>query len=118
MTTTIVSAAGTTTPDLVLGYETTRESRNIVHDLLDGGIAVSIYPARPRSGTLRLFYTTEEQAQISLWLHGQPTTFSLASDDLEEIDMTYVVYGAVEMALDEGTVVVWTVSVGYQEVIA
>lgn len=109
-------SGATTAPDLVLGYDTAYESRTIVHDTLDGGIAVSIIPPRPRAGTLRLFYKTETAANDAARLHLIPATFQLASTDRPTINMAFDVVGQVRVLLDEQTRNRWTVEVGYQEV--
>lgn len=115
-TITATSGAGTTSPTLILGYATSRESRNIVHDIIGGGIAVALVAPRPRSGDLRLFYPEEADAWAALALHGHETTFSLTDTDRPGIGMTYVVNGSVSLALDEQTRTRWTVTVPYQEV--
>lgn len=106
----------TTSPVLVLGYETARESRNIVHDTLDGGIAVSMIPPRPRSGVLRLFYLDEATAAAALELHGRDAYFTLDSDERPSISMAYIIRDALELRLDEDTRERWTLDVGYQEI--
>lgn len=106
-----------TTPALVLGYETTRMSRNIVHDTLDGGIAVSIIPPRPRSGILRLFYVTEADADTAAALLARPSTFLLESDERTSINMTFVVDSDTTLALDDDTRDLWIVDAGYQEIV-
>lgn len=118
MTTTITrtSDSATTIPDLVLGYEASRESRNVVHDLIGGGIAVTLVDPRPRSGTLELLYPLEADAAAAFDLHSVASTFTLVNDDLTGIDMTYVLDGSLGVALDDETRAVWVVSVGYQEV--
>lgn len=117
MTTTITrtSDSATTTPTLVLGYAATRASRNVVHDLIGGDIAITLVPPRPRSGTLELFYPDETAAWAALTLHDETTTYTVASDDRVDIDMTYVANN-VSIALDDSTRAVWVVSVDYQEV--
>lgn len=118
MTATITAAgAGTTTPILVLGYETKREGRNIVHDLLGGGIAVALVAPRPRSGALELLYESETLAAACVALHSLETTFTLADTDRPSIAMAYVVGpGGVGLALDDETREMWIVTVEYQEI--
>lgn len=108
---------GTTIPTLVLGYETSMESRNIIHDLIDGGIAASLIAPRPRSGDLRLFYPAEADAWASFGLHSLKTTFTLTEASRPSIGMTYVVSGALRLELDDQTRDVWVVTVPYQEVV-
>lgn len=118
MTTTItrVSDSATTTPDLVLGYETSRQSRNIVHELIGGGISITLVPASPRSGALQLFYIAEADAWASMALHATADSFTLADTDIPDVGMTYVLSGSVDIALDEQTRAQWVVTVNYQEI--
>lgn len=107
-----------TAPALILGYQTARTSRSIVHDTLDGGIAVSLIPPRPRSGTLRLFYTEQADAFAALELHARVSTFALVSDERAPINMVYTVAGSdLRLELDEQTRHRWTLDVPYQEVV-
>lgn len=116
-TITVYSTGAVITPDLVLGYETARSSRNIVHQIIGGGIAVSVIAPNPRSGVLSLFFSSETSAFAALNQHATETTFSLVSTDRTPINMTYVVDGDVSLALEDGTRNLWIVDVGYQEVI-
>lgn len=109
-------SGATTTPDLILGYDTAYESRTIVHDTLDGGIAVSMIPPRPRAGTLHLFYMTETAANDAAQLHRIAAVFTLTTDERPTINMAYVVSGQIRVQLDDATRTRWTVDVGYQEV--
>jgi hypothetical protein len=117
VTITAANGAGSTTPITVLSpYETTRNSRNIVHDLVGGGIAVSLVAPRPRSGTLQLLYDDEVDANAALTLHAEETTFTLSETSVPSVSMQYVVEGDVRLALEDSTLLVWILNVGYQEV--
>jgi len=116
-TITAISTSASVTPLLVLGYETTRTSRNIVYDLLDGGIGIVLGSPRPRSGTLELLFDDETSAFAALTLHEQETTFSLADEDRPSVDMTYVLgEGDLSLTLDSDTRTAWVLAVPYQEV--
>jgi hypothetical protein len=118
VTITAANGSGTTSPMTVLSpYETARASRNLIHDLVGGGIAVSLVAPRPRAGTLDLLYSNEVDAYAALQLHAEETSFTLSDTDAPSVSMQYVVDGDVRLALDEQTLIVWTLSVGYQEVI-
>lgn len=120
MTTTITAQDGTgatTTPRLVMSYEASNETRNQVHDTLDGGILVALYPARPRSGTLHLFYLTEADADAARVMHTRETSFTLSSTERPSINMAYVVVGSARIVLDPDTRQRWTVDVGFQEIV-
>lgn len=117
MSATITSDAGSTSPTLVLGYETTLAAQTIVHDLIGGGIGITLIRPRPRSGTLELFYLTEDDAKYSADLHTDELVYTLTTDDLDSIEMTYVVAGAgIGLRLDSVTRRRWIVTVSYQEV--
>ncbi|MCM3778991.1 hypothetical protein [Microbacterium hydrocarbonoxydans] len=107
---------GSISPALVLGYQTARESQNIVHDLIGGGIAVTLIAPRPRSGRLELFFLTEADGFGALTKHGLETTFTLSDTDRPSVGMTYVTDGSLDLALDDQGRSRWVLSVGYQEV--
>lgn len=115
--TTITAASGglTTSPIAVDGYEATRTSRNIVHDLINGDVAVTLISPRLRSGRLRLVYGNAVDAVAALTLHEIETTFFLERDDLPGLNMTYVLDGDVSIAVDESRGA-WVLTVGFQEV--
>jgi hypothetical protein len=118
--TAIISAnngAGTTSPLMVLSpYETAHASRNVIHDLIGGGIAVSLVAPRPRAGEIALLYADEATANAARLLHLIPTTFTLTETDVGSVGMTYVVDGEILPALDDVTVRRWVLTIGYQEI--
>ena len=115
-TITATNGAGATSPSLILGYEADREGRNIVHDLIGGGIAVALIAPRPRSGDLQLFYPVEADAWASVALHAEESSFSVTDTDRPAVGMTYVVTDGVKIALDSQTRNRWVVTVSFQEV--
>lgn len=106
----------TISPVLVLGYETERESQNIVHDIIGGGIGVTLIRPRPRSGTLGLLFSAESDAKDALDAFARETSFTLSDTDRSTVAMTFVTAGKVALSLDETTRDNWEVSVDYQEV--
>ena len=111
------NGAGTTSPVSVLSpWAAQWTSRNVIHDLIGGGIAVALVAPRPRSGQMELLYQTEAEAFAGANLHREETSFALAETDTPHVSMTYVVDGTVDVRLDEDTLVLWIVTVGYQEV--
>lgn len=109
------NGAGSTSPEMLEGYTPSRQSRNVIHDLLDGSIGVSYIAPRPDSGSLRLLYTDKAAAFAAYNLHSQETAFTLSSDDFAEVGMVYALDGSVdfEARADVGQ---WWVIVGFQEV--
>lgn len=109
--------AATSSPTLVLGYETARRGRNLFHEILGGGNAVSLIPADPRSGTLRLYYPDEADAAAAVELHGRGETLTITETDIATLDMEYALDGNVGYALDTETLDDWVVSVDYREIL-
>lgn len=119
MTTTISASngAGSSSPIAVLAeYSATRTSRNVLHNLIGGGIAVSLVAPNPRSGVIEYLFTDETAAWSCLDLHAVETTFVLTETSRPVVSMTYVVNGEASIRLDAATSTVWVVSVGFQEV--
>lgn len=108
-------ATETTSPTLVDGYSSGRQSGNVVIPILGGGVAVVLRPALPRTGTLRLFYPAEADAADAAAMHALPGYFTLTSDERATIGMDYVVSGSVAVELDDQTRDAWVVSVDFQE---
>jgi hypothetical protein len=120
MTATIAATdgSGTTTPMMVLSpWETRRTSRNTVHNLTGGGIAVSLVAPQPRSGTMSLLYPDEASAFACLELHAHETAFTLTETDRPHVSMTYVLDGDASVELDPATRELFTVTISYQEVV-
>jgi hypothetical protein len=116
MPSTISYTGGSITPTLVLGYEARRESRNIIHELLDSpDVAVTLRPAGRLTGTLVLFFTTQAAALAADAAHKVARVFTFADTDLPGLGMRYVTTNATTIALDDGRKR-WTVSVPYQEI--
>ncbi|MDT0142795.1 hypothetical protein [Microbacterium sp. PRC9] len=114
-TITATNGAGSTAPISVEGYTPSRQSRNIIHDLLDGSIGVSYIAPRPRSGSLRLLYTSEALAFTALNLFAAETSFIFTSTDNPAVGMTFALDGSIDMERT-ADVNLWWVNVGYQEV--
>lgn len=108
------NGAGSTSPAAVRQpYDTSWAGRNVIHNLVGGGIAVALVRPRPRAGRLDLVYNTEDDAFAGATLHTEETSFTLADPDAPHIGMTYVIDGSVTVTLDQD---IWRVSIGYQEI--
>jgi len=118
-TITATNGAGSTIALLTLSpYEAVWESRNVVVDLLGGGIAIAVVMPRPSSGTLEFLYQTEAEARAGALLHSEEASFVLDDTDRPGVNIEYVVQdgGTVRLRLDQDTLVLWILSVDYQEV--
>tara|TARA_R100000365_G_C2744982_1_gene73722 strand:- start:1463 stop:1825 length:363 start_codon:yes stop_codon:yes gene_type:complete len=117
--TTTISASGgggSTSPTLVLGYQAARRGRNIIHDLIGDGIAVTLIGSRLRSGTLALLYPAKADAFAAEALLASKATFTLTDTDVAEVGMSFVTDGDVTVELDDATRDAWVVSVDFQQV--
>lgn len=102
-------------PRLILGWDASAESQNVVHDIIGGGIAVTLIRPRPTSGTLPLFFTEEAAAFAALEIHKRETSFTLTDTDRPVIGMRYVLDGSVSIQLTDDRKR-WLVNVDYQVV--
>ncbi len=111
------ASGDTSEPDLVMGYETSRTSRNIRHEIVGGGIGVSLIPADLRRGTLRLYYGDREaDAAACVEMHARGEVMTITIDERDTLSMSYFVDGEFGYSLDEQTRDDWVVSVAYQEI--
>jgi hypothetical protein len=116
MTTTLSSAAGSITPKLILGWESIQESKTQTHPIIGAAkLDITIRPALKRSGTLRMLFNTETQANNCRNIHTAAGVITMVSTDLDHIDMKYVVTGDTHVQIAD-TMNHWIVSVVYQEV--
>lgn len=114
---TLTRGATTLTPFDVLGWDSTRESRTVLHQPIDNPVPeVTGRPAAPRSGTLRLFFVSLDDAQAAEDAHAQPGPWLLVDPDGWFRTMRYVVTGPVRLASTSDDGDRWLVEVGYQEV--
>lgn len=117
MSTTITDGTTTVEPVLVTGWESERETRNVLHPIINrNDHEVTLRPAVPRSGTLELLFETLADAVEAEVMHAQAKEFTLTDSDHAALAMTYVAHGRIRLALDEDTRDAWTLSVGFQEV--
>lgn len=116
--TTIIHGTGSITPEVVNGFEASREARSIVHTILGRPDPdVTFRPAGLRSGTLSLVFAdgaTAASAEAALTV---PQVLTLTDPDVPKVGMSFVVAGGgVRTVLDDETRTVWIVEVPFQEV--
>lgn len=115
------SAPGVTpvTPRLIVGWETSREARTVVHDLLYSAVpVVTQRPLAPRRGTLKYLFGTASEAAACYTMHLAPAVFKLELEVSDTTDtLRYVVAsGDLALRLDHETALVTIVEVPYREV--
>lgn len=109
----------TSSPLVVVGYDSARAGRNVFNPVLGRGYPdVTLQPATPRTGTLTFLFTSEADAAECERMHRGTDLLTLTDSDLSTIGMTYVLDGNLRRQLDPETLSVWTVAVDYQEVIS
>lgn len=117
MATTITYSSGTITPDLITGYDITRASRNVLHNIVNRADPdVTLNAAGLRSGTLSLIFGSKAAAFECSNAHGLATTFTITDDDVPEMNMKYVVSGNISLHLDDSRAA-WTVTLDVVEVL-
>ncbi|RZU64609.1 hypothetical protein EV379_0912 [Microterricola gilva] len=114
---TITDGTTTITPLLVLGYEATRQGRNIIHPIIGRPDPdVTLAPAALRTGTLSLLFKDEPTAAGCMTMHAAAAVFTVDRDDLPGASMRYVVAGRIGVTLDPATLLRCVVTVDFQEV--
>lgn len=119
MATIITAGATTITADAVDGYESSRESGNRVHAIPGRpGPDASLRVAGLRTGTIRLAFASEVEADAAENTHAMARSFTLLSEDRPTVNMTYILQegGRISRTLEAAGY--WTVSVDFQEVTA
>lgn len=120
MTSTIAHSGGLISPEVVDGYEATREVRTIVHPILGRSDPdITFRPAGLRAGTLKLVFGTGAAAEAAEAVLVVPQVFALSDSSVPEVSMSFVVGPegqATTRALDAPTRKVWVVEVPFQEV--
>lgn len=117
MSTTIgrTTDATTITPALVLGgWESADEPQTIVHPILGSeNVAVTLRPAAPRTGQLRLLFMDSASADAARVFHRAAAVFTAVSD-LPWVPSAYVPNGPIRPAQQENRER-WILEVPYQE---
>lgn len=107
------------TPLFVDGYETSRESHNVTHYLLNNaGVDIVKFTASPRSGTLRAAFLEEADAFDALGVLSSSgwENFELEVTERPALDMVFELGdGALTIELEDNTRGFWFLSIPFQE---
>lgn len=119
MATTITHSTGTILPTVVNGYEASRESRTIVHPILNrSNPDVTFRAPGLRRGSLVCVFATETAAVAAFAVLSVPQVLTLSDTSAPSVAMSFVVAeGDLNVALDPETRVVWLVTVPFVEVL-
>lgn len=114
--TTISNGLVTLNPRLWMDYKSTREANTRTHPLMGGGIAVSLAPASPRTVSLALLFTNEDDSKRCEDMLATPGVITITEDGRDTHSMQFVVTGRIGRDLDTETAEDWVVSAEVVEV--
>ena len=117
MTTSLMRGSTTVTPQAVLGYTSTQQTGNVLHDVLGrSDFDVTFGVAGLRSVTFKFLFPTLAAALTCRNLHAAVGKITLTDTDLPDLNMVYVPSGAIAVELDDDSQK-WFVTVDAQEVL-
>lgn len=119
MASTLTSGAVIIAPDIIDGYESTREAQSIVTRIIGRSDPdVTARPAASRTGTLSLVFGDEADAHAAELAMAGVEVWTFADPERPTLAMTFVVAnGGVGRALESETRNGWLVSVPFVEVV-
>ncbi|WP_217584865.1 hypothetical protein [Microbacterium sp. GbtcB4] len=119
--TTITHTAGTITPELIDGYQASRTTRSIVHDILNRpNPDITFRPAGLRRGEFRCLFMDQADALSAYAALSVPQVLSISDADVPAIDMSFVIGPEgeqLDIELDDDTRSAWWIVVPFVEVI-
>lgn len=117
MANTITDGTTVITPELILGWDASQSSRNIVHEIIGKASPdVTLKAAGLRTGTLELLFISAADALTARTMLAQALPFLIESDEAFLDNFRFVVAGTISSALEDTTRNLWTISVDFQEV--
>lgn len=114
---TITSDVGTFSPLLRLSASETIDSRNIIHELLGGGVAVTFGGAAQATSSLEMLFTSEADALDAYTQLNTGHIFELTDTSKTSTSMFFVVAGAITRSYEIESADTWVVSCGIQQVV-
>ncbi|MGV8851711.1 MAG: hypothetical protein ACOH1M_03975 [Rhodoglobus sp.] len=104
-------------PELIDGYKSSRENRNVIHAVLGANApAVTLREAGLRTGSLTALFKTLAEAQLLESALTAGIVLQFADTDNEALLMSFVVGGDISVELDDETRELWLVEFDFQEV--
>ena len=113
-------SAGTLTfsPELVTAWETSQESRNVIHVIIGRADPdVTLKPASSRTGTLEMLFLTASAANTARGILGAGAVFTISDSETWLDGFNFVMSGTISAALEDTTRNLWTVNADFTEVI-
>ena len=120
MSTSITHSSGTITPELINGYQASRTTRSIVHDILNRSSPdITLRAAGLRRGQFRCLFREQADALTAYAALSIPQVLTIADPEVPAINMTFVVGPDgedLDIELDDETRDLWWIVVPFVEV--
>lgn len=95
----------------------TLQSRNKVHELLGGGVAITFGAEPLRTATLKMLFESETAAAAAETFLRDGFVFQLTDTSVSTTDMYFTIAGRITRELDMDSAATWTVEADIQEVL-
>lgn len=112
----ITSDVGSFSPLLRLTAEQTIDSRNVVHDLLGGGVAVTFGGEAKSTTTLEMLFTSEASCLDAYTKLNTGHIFQLTDYSKTSTSMYFAVAGSLNRTYEVDSEDTWIITVDVQEV--
>jgi hypothetical protein len=112
----ITSDAGTFSPLMRISAEETTASRNVIHELLGGGVAVTFGENALSTSTLEMVFTSEASCLDAYTQLKTGHIFELTDYDKTSTSMFFVVSGTIDREFIIESNDTWTLNVDVQQV--
>lgn len=113
----ITSDVGTFSPYLRMTASQTINSRNIIHELLAGGVAVTFAGETTSTGTLEMLFTSEADSLEAYTQLNTGHIFELTDADKTSTSMFFVIAGAITRTYEVESADTWIITCDIQEVV-
>lgn len=113
----ITSDAGSFSPLLRLNADQSVESRNVIHQLIGGGVAVTFGEDSLSTTTLEMLFTSEAAANTAYTQLRTGHVFEMTDYSKTTTSGYFVVAGNIQRAYEIESGDTWTITVDVQEVI-
>ncbi|MBH0054486.1 hypothetical protein I6E74_09945 [Salinibacterium sp. SWN139] len=117
MASTFSTAEATVTPVVVDGFKSSRESRNVIHNVLGANApAVTLRDAGVRTGTLTALFRTLAEAQSFEAVLATGQVIQFEDSDNATLTMDFILDGELTVELEDDSRSLWLVEFDFQEV--
>lgn len=115
---TITSGVLSFNPTLITAWETTQESRNVVHNIIGRTDPdVTLLKAATRTGTLEMLFTSATGAETARGILANGAVFTITDSEFWLDGFDFVITGNLSAALEDTTRDLWTIRADFVEVI-